>query len=107
VALPSAGVQRLRELMAHGGIAVLAIVFAVALAIFDVAREIGRETISILSQKLYDEDGEDPLGFTIAGTEVHWGRCRRYSPSGSSCSRDPSWSAGAPASSAPARTARR
>jgi large conductance mechanosensitive channel len=64
--------------MAHGGIAILAIVFAVALAVFEVAREIGRETISVLNQKLYDEDGEDPLGFTIAGTQIHWGTTLSY-----------------------------
>ncbi len=64
--------------MAHGGIAVLAIVFALALALFEVAREIGLETISILHQRLYDEDGDDPLGFTIAGTEIHLGTTLSY-----------------------------
>jgi large conductance mechanosensitive channel len=64
--------------MAHGGIAILAIVFALALAIFEVAREIGAEAMAILTQTLYDEDGDDPLGFTIAGTEIHWGTTLSY-----------------------------
>jgi hypothetical protein len=64
--------------MAQGGIAILAIVFAGALAIFEVAREIGREIVSILGQKLYDESGDDPLGFTVADTDVHYGTTLGY-----------------------------
>ena len=65
--------QRFRELLAHGGIVVLALVFALAILAFEVANEIANVLISILVQRLVDEDGGDPLGLTIADTEIHYG----------------------------------
>jgi hypothetical protein len=48
--------RRLRELMAHGGIAVLAVVFAVALVLVDLTLALSREIVSIVQQQSADTD---------------------------------------------------
>jgi GAF domain-containing protein len=65
-------VQRLRELMAHGGIATLAIVFALAFAVFDLAQSVSGQVVFAIQQQGRDEDGGFlDLGFTIADTRIH------------------------------------
>ncbi len=65
--------QRLRELLAHGGIAILAVVFALALAAFNLATAFAREVISVLQQHTFDEESGSSLTVTIAGTEIFYG----------------------------------
>jgi large conductance mechanosensitive channel len=65
-------VQRLRELMAHGGIAILAVVFALGFATFGMATALASEVVSVLQQRGFDEDGDLPLSFTIDGTTVSY-----------------------------------
>ena len=64
--------------MAYGGIAILALVFALALTLFEIAREFATVTISILTQHLDTSAGDDPFAFTIAGTEIHYGTTLTY-----------------------------
>jgi hypothetical protein len=64
-------VQRLRELMAHGGIAVLAIVFALAFAVFHLAQAVSGQVVFAIQQQGRDGDGGFlEIGFTIAGTRI-------------------------------------
>ena len=62
--------DRIRELLAHGGIAILAIVFALAFAVFNIAVAISREVISVLQQHLAGEDGRGFFSFTVFETEI-------------------------------------
>ena len=61
---------RIRELLAHGGIAILAMVFALAFAAFNLAVALSREVISVLQQHLAGEDGQGFFSFTILETEI-------------------------------------
>jgi hypothetical protein len=63
-------VQRLRELMAHGGIAMLAIVFALGFAAWGLANAVAREVVSVVQQKTVDEDGSGAFSFTVFDTEI-------------------------------------
>lgn len=63
--------QRLRELLAHGGIAVLALVFALAFAFFELANAVAEAAVFALQQRAVDEEGE--LAFSIGGTDVYYG----------------------------------
>jgi hypothetical protein len=63
--------QRLREMLAHGGMAVLAATFALAFATVFLASAISREVISIFVQSFYDEEfGDSPFAFTVEGTRI-------------------------------------
>ena len=64
--------QRLRELVAHGGIAILAIVFALAFATFNVALSLAREVVSALQQNVFDEGSGDTFSFTIGDTTISY-----------------------------------
>lgn len=58
--------------MAHGGIAMLAIVFALAFAVFDLAQSVSGQVVFAIQQQGRDEDGGFlDLGFTIADTRIH------------------------------------
>ena len=62
---------RIRELLAHGGIAILAVVFALAFAAFNLAVAISREVISALEQHFADDDGRGGFySFTVFETEI-------------------------------------
>jgi hypothetical protein len=65
-------VQRLRELLAHGSIAILAMVFALGFAAYGLASAVAREVVSIVEQKTVDEDGSGGFSFTIFDTEISY-----------------------------------
>jgi large conductance mechanosensitive channel len=69
---------RLRELLAHGGIAVLAVLFALSFATFNLAVAVSRELVSALQQRAFDEDGEGDLSFTIFGTNISYAEVLLY-----------------------------
>lgn len=62
--------ERIRALLAHGGIAVLALVFALAFAAFNLAVAFAREVISVLEQNLADDEGRGFYSFTVFDTEI-------------------------------------
>lgn len=64
--------QKLRELMAHGGIAVLAVVFALAFALVEVADAIAEVAVAVLQQLAVDEERGGDLSFTIADTTIFY-----------------------------------
>lgn len=72
VRLRSPAVQRLRELLAHGGIAILAVVLALALVLYDVALALSREIVSIVQQQTSDIDGGWTFDFTIGDTTISY-----------------------------------
>jgi hypothetical protein len=61
-------VQRLRELASHGGIAILAVVFAVALATYGTANALAEQVVSAITQHAGPEYF-DPLDFHVLGTD--------------------------------------
>lgn len=61
---------RIRELLAHGGIAFLAMVFALASATVLLGNAVADLATTVLVQSLDDNSGRSPLDFTIAGTSV-------------------------------------
>jgi hypothetical protein len=63
-------VQRLRELLAHGGIAVLAVVLALALVLYDLALALSREIVSIVQQQTSDTAEGWTFEFTIGDTTI-------------------------------------
>lgn len=63
---------RVRELLAHGGIAILALVFALAFAAFGLAVAFAREVISVLEQHLADDEGRGFYSFTLFETEIQY-----------------------------------
>jgi large conductance mechanosensitive channel len=65
-------VGRIRELLAHGDIALLAVVFAVAFAAFNLASALAREVVSALQQHTIDSEGHGGLSFTIADTTISY-----------------------------------
>jgi ribosomal protein L40E len=70
---------RVRDLLAHGGVALLAIVFALALAAFNLAASIAREVVSVIQQRTIDEDGYGgTLSFRIRETEISYGEVLYY-----------------------------
>jgi hypothetical protein len=63
-------VGRIRELLAHGGIAVLAGLFALAFAMFGVAQSVAFAVVYAAQQHLVDEtSGGSGFDFRIAGTD--------------------------------------
>lgn len=69
--------ERIRALLAHGGIAGLAVVFALALAGFNLAVSIANQIVSALQQHTFDGSG-DGLTFTIFETDVAYGDVLLY-----------------------------
>jgi hypothetical protein len=70
---------RLRELLAHGEIALLAVVFALAFATFNLGVAIAREVVSVIGQKTVDEDGGGgTLSFTVRGTTISYAEVLYY-----------------------------
>jgi len=65
-------VGRLRELLAHGGLALLAVVFALAFAAFNLASAVSREVVSALQQHTIDSEGHGGLSFTVADTTISY-----------------------------------
>ena len=64
--------QRLRETLAHGGIAILAVVFAVALTLFNLALALSQEIVSVIQQQS-SEDGDGwTLDFTVGETTISY-----------------------------------
>lgn len=63
---------RMRELLAHGGIVILALVFALAFAAFNLAVAFAREMISVLEQHLADDEGRGFYSFTVFETEIQY-----------------------------------
>jgi len=68
----------MRELLAHGGIAALAIVFALSFATFNLAVAVAREVVSALQQQTIDEEGGRDLSFTIFGTTIFYSEILLY-----------------------------
>jgi large conductance mechanosensitive channel len=64
--------QRLREMLAHGGVAVLAVVFAGAYAAVNVATAVTNEVVSVLYQAIYGNSGLGGFQFTVWGTDVRY-----------------------------------
>jgi hypothetical protein len=65
--------------MAHGGIATLAIVFALGYAAFGLANSVAREVVSVLQQRGFDEEGGGtPLSFTIDETTISYAEVLLY-----------------------------
>jgi hypothetical protein len=62
-------VQRLRELTAHGGIAILAVVFALALAAYGTANALAEQVVSAIAQRA-GSTPFGPLDFHVLGTDV-------------------------------------
>lgn len=58
--------------MAHGGIAVLAVVFALAFAAFEVADAVAEVAVAVIQQLAIDEQEGGDISFTIAGTTVYY-----------------------------------
>lgn len=62
--------QRLREMLAQGGIVMLAVVFALAFAAFELADSVSEAVVAALQQHLVDpESGGSGFDFRIAGTD--------------------------------------
>ena len=64
--------QRLRELLAHGSIAILAIVFALGFAAYGLATAVAREVVSVVQQKTFDESDDAPFSFTVLDTTISY-----------------------------------
>ncbi len=67
--------QRLRETLAHGGVAVLAVVFALAYATVALANAVAGEVTSVLRQAIYGDELEFGSGFfefTVWGTDISY-----------------------------------
>ena len=60
--------QRLRELTAHGGTAILAVVFALALATYETASALAQQAVFAFNQHAGTEEF-DPLDFRVLGTD--------------------------------------
>lgn len=64
--------------MAHGGIAILAVVFALSYAVFNIAVAIAREIVSVLQQHAYDEESGRSLTITVADTTIAFAEVLLY-----------------------------
>lgn len=65
--------QRLREMLGHGGIAILALVFALAFAGFYLANALAQVVIFVVQQHVGDpEAGGSGLQFRIVGTDIDY-----------------------------------
>jgi len=62
----------LRELLARGGVASLALVFALALAGFQLATSLAQQATSALAQNVSDFDRGYPLDFHIGDTRIDY-----------------------------------
>jgi large conductance mechanosensitive channel len=62
--------ERLRALLAHGGVAMLAALFAVAFATYGLAQSLAQSAVGALQQHLVDEEsGGSGFSFSVAGTK--------------------------------------
>jgi len=60
-------------MLARGGIALLAVVFALATAAVSIASALAGQVVSVLQQRLYDPESESGLlRFTVFGTDVDY-----------------------------------
>ena len=59
-------------MLAHGGVALLAVVFALAAATVSLASAVAQEVVSVLQQTTYDpeSEGSGVLQFTVFGKDV-------------------------------------
>jgi large conductance mechanosensitive channel len=66
---------RIRELLAHGGVAVLAVVFALAYGVISLASALANQIISVLQQATYDRATGTGglLEFTVWSTDISYG----------------------------------
>jgi hypothetical protein len=62
--------QRLRETLAHGGVAVLAVTFALASATIAFANAVATEIVSVLYQATYGLESGSGFEFAVWGTDV-------------------------------------
>ena len=62
---------RLREILAHGGIATLAVVFALAAASFALANAVAQETVRVIGQLVLEPDS-GAFQFTVFATSVDY-----------------------------------
>ncbi|HEU4972169.1 MAG TPA: hypothetical protein VFT35_09655 [Gaiellaceae bacterium] len=69
--------ERVRRLLSEGGIAILAIVFALAFATFNVAVAIAQQVVSALVQNTVDDNGQ-ALSFTVFGTTISYSEVLYY-----------------------------
>ena len=70
--------ERGRRLLSEGGIAILAIVFALAFAAFDVAIAIAQQVVSALVQNTVDDNVQAALSFTVFGTTISYSEVLYY-----------------------------
>lgn len=69
---------RMREVLAHGGIAILAAVFALAFAAFNLAVALAQQVVSAIQQHTFDEESGGSLEFTVFGTRVVYAEVLLY-----------------------------
>lgn len=66
-------------MLARGGMATLAVVFALALAMFNLATAFAQEVVSVLERHLADpETGDSAFQFRIADTDIYVGGVLLY-----------------------------
>jgi large conductance mechanosensitive channel len=58
--------------MAHGGIAILAIVFALGFAAYGLATAVAREVVSVVQQRTFDEGTGGEFNFTVFETTISY-----------------------------------
>jgi large-conductance mechanosensitive channel len=64
-------VGRLRDLLAHGGIALLAVAFALAVAAVDLARALSEVVVAAIQQHIVDAGSNGSgFGLRLLGTEI-------------------------------------
>ena len=63
--------ERIREVLGRGGIAVLAVMFALAFATFELANATAQAIVTAIQYELLDPDsGESPLAFRLGDTDI-------------------------------------
>jgi hypothetical protein len=70
-------VDRLRGLLAHGGIAVLAVIFALAFATFNLAAALAYEVVAVIDQHASGDEGGG-LKFTLLHTTIYYQQVLLY-----------------------------
>ena len=65
-------------MLARGGVATLAVVFALALAMFNLATAFAQEVISVLQQNFADPETGAALQFRLADTDIYYGGALLY-----------------------------
>lgn len=64
--------------MAHGGIAMLAVVFALGFAAYGLADAVAREVVSAVVQHTVAEEDSGGLTFTVFGTQISYFELLHY-----------------------------